>query len=323
MTINGLQNNYYFVHAPNIVRIESEAKKLEIKFNVDNRIISGTFYPINNKFKVDISQYTKLFLPSFKDERFDIGLNGGEVEVDYQIEIPIEFKLTFEDNSTDVQTLVKTFVHGISQPGEKNYLENGVHSIGDQVRVFAGYPFTINQLTEESYKRVAGEVIYLGDANEFATVQGLPEGPIYDIYKTPTQGVYLKWLDKNNNYSYWLFNPRKLESGSITNLTPVQNQINDITTDNELSKPSGVEAAEKIKIFSQIPYEYRDLIKTLFYSPEIYIYNLGYGEVADNPNAWSRVVISTGYEFKSHTKNDRIEIELAKITQPLTMKYDA
>lgn len=314
MEIQGLENNYYFVHTPNFIYINSNAKSLEVKFTSNNKILKGTFYPINGRFKIDVSQYAKNFLPVFKDKQFNLGLEGGSVDVDYQAEVTIEFKA-----SEDIQTLRKRFVHGVSQPGEKNHLENGVHSISKDVRVWSGYPFTINQLSENGYKRFSGKVKYLGDANEFATTENLPAGPSYEIIQYSIKGIYLKWLDSNNNYSYWLFNSRNNLSGQITQGNDVINNINDYTSENEITSPSGVEISEKIKIFGQIPKQHESLIKTLFHSPEIYIYNLGYGEIAENETAWSRVKLTSGYDFKSNTKNARIEIELTK--QPiLTMK---
>lgn len=319
MTIQGLQHNYYFVHTPNLVYIESEAVKLEVVFTSGAKILKGTFYPINGKFKVDISQYAINFLPNFKDLRFDLGFTGGAVDVDYQAEVSINFKLTFSNETIYELIIVKTFVHGVSQPGEKNYLENGVHSISNEVKVWAGYPFTINQLSEDGYKRVSAKVQYLGDANEFATMQNLPAGPLYEIEMYPFQGTYLKWLDRNNNYSYWLFNPRQILSGQVTQGNDRIDNVQDYTTENQITSPSGVEVQEKIKIFGQIPKQYEALIKTLFHSPEVYIYNLSYGEVAENANAWSRVKVASGYEFKSNSKNARIELELIK--KPiLTMK---
>jgi len=319
MTIQGLQHNYYFVHTPNFVYIESEAVRLEVVFTSGAKILKGIFYPINGKFKVDVSQYTINFLPNFKDLRFDLGLTGGAVDVDYKAEVSINFKLTFSNETIDELTISKIFIHGVSQPGEKNYLENGVHSISNEVKVWAGYPFTINQLSEDGYKRVSAEVQYLGDANEFATMLNLPVGPLYEIEMYPFEGNYLKWLDHNNNYSYWLFNPRQILSGQITQGNDTIDNVQDYTTENQTTYPSGVEVQEKIKIFGQIPKQYEALIKTLFHSPEVYIYNLGYGEVAENANAWSRVKIASGYEFKSNSRNARIELELIK--QPiLTMK---
>ena len=319
MTIQGLQHNYYFVHTPNFVFIESEAVRLEVIFTSGAKILKGIFYPINGKFKVDVSQYAINFLPNFKDLRFDLGLTGGAVDVDYKAEVSINFKLTFSNETIDELTISKIFIHGVSQPGEKNYLENGVHSISNEVKVWAGYPFTINQLSEDGYKRVSAEVQYLGDANEFATMLNLPVGPLYEIEMYPFEGNYLKWLDHNNNYSYWLFNPRQILSGQITQGNDTIDNVQDYTTENQTTYPSGVEVQEKIKIFGQIPKQYEALIKTLFHSPEVYIYNLGYGEVAENANAWSRVKIASGYEFKSNSRNARIELELIK--QPiLTMK---
>ena len=319
MTIQGLQHNYYFVHTPNFVFIESEAVRLEVIFTSGAKILKGIFYPINGKFKVDVSQYAINFLPNFKDLRFDLGLIGGAVDVDYQAEVSINFKLTFSNETIDELTISKIFVHGVSQPGEKNYLEEGVHSISKDVRVWSGYPFTINRLSGNSYKRISGKVKYLGDANEFATTENLPAGPSYEIIQYSIKGIYLKWLDSNNNYSYWLFNSRNNLSGQITQGNDVINNINDYTSENEITSPSGVEISEKIKIFGQIPKQHESLIKTLFHSLEIYIYNLGYGEIAENETAWSRVKLTSGYDFKSNTKNARIEIELTK--QPiLTMK---
>lgn len=321
MTITGLSNNYYFVHSPNMVHIEEPtAIKLEIKFTSGAKTLTGTFYPINGKFKVDISQYTKLFLPAFNDSRYDIGLNGGEYDVNYSTDVSIEFKQTLNDSSTEVQTVVKKFIHGISQPGEANFLNQGVHSIGDHVKVFSGYPFTINRLTSSTYKRIAAEIEFLGDINEYTTMNNLPSGPTYEIVKYPLTGIYLKWLNPKNDYSYWLFKDRNIVTGTISNLADTQIQIDNIVNQSELYTPSGVSVAETIKLFSQIPSKYQELIKTLFHSPEVYIYNLKYGEVAENPNAWSRVKITSGYNFKSFTRNERIEIEIQKVTQPLTMK---
>lgn len=320
MNIIGLQDNYYFVHSPNIVYIEEDALKIDVRFYTSDLEFQSTLYPINAKFKLDVSQWAKLFLPAFNDQQFGLGLEGGEVEVDYCAEIGIDFTIYYESGLEYTDSFTKKFVHGVSQPGEKNYLPEGVHSIGEMVRVFAGYPFTINRLTENGYQRIAAEVEYLGDANEFATMHNLPEGPIYDIIKYPTQGNYIKWLDHNNNYSYWLFNERKVVSGTISNGNDTLIQVNDITTQSELRTPAGVEVSESIKLFSQIPSHYQDLIKSLFHSPEVYLYNLGYGEVADSPSAWSRVKVTSGYTFKSNTRNERIEIQISKVTQPLTMK---
>lgn len=86
------------------------------------------------------------------------------------------------------------------------------------------------------------------------------------------------------------------------------------------SSPSGVTVSETIKLFSQVPSKYHELIKTLFHSPEVYIYNLGYNAKASSASDWSRVKVTSGYNFKSFTKNERIEIEIQKVTQPLTMK---
>ncbi|WP_312557903.1 hypothetical protein [Empedobacter brevis] len=319
MEIQGLQHNYYFVHTPNYVFIESDAVELDVIFSSSGTYFKGTFYPINGKFKVDISQYVINFLPNFKDKQFDLGLQGGEVDVDYQADVSINFKLTFSNDTTEELTIVKTFVHGVSQPGEKNYLESGVHSISEEVKVWAGYPFTINKLSENGYKRVAAQVEYLGDANEFATMQNLPAGPLYGIEMYPFQGTYLKWLDSKNNYSYWLFNPRQILNGQVTQGNETIDNVQDYTEENQITSPSGVDVQEKIKIFGQIPKQYEPLVRTLFHSPEVYVYNLNYGEIAENVNAWSRVKVTSGYEFKSNSKNSRIELELIK--QPiLTMK---
>ncbi|WP_353166419.1 hypothetical protein [Empedobacter brevis] len=319
MEIQGLNHNYYFVHTPNYVFIESDAVELDVIFSTAGTNFKGTFYPINGKFKVDISQYAINFLPNFKDKQFNLGLTGGEVDVDYQAEVSINFKLTFSNDTTEELTIVKTFVHGVSQPGEKNYLENGVHSISEEVKVWAGYPFTINKLSGNGYKRVAAKVQYLGDANEFATMQNLPAGPLYEIEMYPFQGNYIKWLDSKNNYSYWLFNQRQVLNGQVTQGNDVIDNVQDYTAENQITTPSGVDVQEKIKIFGQIPNQYEPLVRSLFHSPEVYVYNLNYGEVAENVNAWSRVKVSNGYEFKSNSKNARIELELIK--QPiLTMK---
>jgi len=116
-----------------------------------------------------------------------------------------------------------------------------------------------------------------------------------DIFDPCLNGVYIRYLNKNGVYSYWMFPGTKSTTKSGSKIGDVINSFSEMATANSRNINIGYrDSFDKISVISpSVPIEYRRKLIELFTSPAVYLWK---GKQTPNENlflSWTNVNYDT------------------------------
>jgi len=177
-----------------------------------------------------------------------------------------------------------------------NYLNSRL-GVNTKMPIWEGYPHSTSVLTAAGINRVLD---YDG--------VGVPDMTYVSEFVIGCAGVYLKWLNKQGGYSYWLFTQvftqtKKTKTlGNITNHWT--NRTNAMTNVNNLGKKSNYE----LKINTNALYEQLKELSSIEDAPEVYLYTDKI-DLDVEYSGWLKVNVKNG-SFKTLSKNTSANLKL-------------
>lgn len=180
------------------------------------------------------------------------------------------------DGSTEQQTFTPTFFNGTKQRWEDRFVTDGVINLSElRMPYWNGYPFDYSSV-------VNGEVVRTLVDN------GLGGGsdPNVRVINPICKGYYLKWHNSSYGYSYYLFSGVGKERFAPKSIGTIRENFT--WTDNYLE--IGKVGQRELSIMTNVPYEDRELMKSLSKSDQVYLYTLDQFQAASS-NSWLPVQI--------------------------------
>jgi hypothetical protein len=127
-----------------------------------------------------------------------------------------------------------------------------------------------------------------------------------DNLPTPENPFYIRWINREGGWDYWMFGYRQFFNSSITNIKTFNPVVIDQQTASGFTEILSLDGIEKVKVGAQgLNQNDYDCISKLIYSPKIEWLNL---ETQD----WQRITIDKG-ETEKDTRNILGELEFTFI----------
>jgi hypothetical protein len=206
--------------------------------NLSNGKISSTFTTyadINGKAYVNIQSVVK--------SMFDVpnGVDRNSAQI----------KITITSNDNTSINFTKSFIRGGKRTNDTNITisPNSPLRLALNIPVWLGFPIT-DYFLESNYSITTLELASINNI-DYKRSKGC-------------NNIYIKFLNQNGGYSYWLFESySEKETGtSLGNVISSENNILDL----------GTESKSDLTIFSKIPREYKQYAKDIIVSQDIYAY---------------------------------------------------
>lgn len=290
--ITGLEQDNYCAHNPIPVVVSDDEEiilptiiEMQISVGgVDQLATPPVFYAIGGIFKINLSAWVKQLLPRFEDL------------IEYTEDVVVH------PNPYSVEATIKFSGEGYTEEITRSFLHCVNNEFGwftpSCIKMWRCYPFST---LDSELNRVA--VIPMGDeAPEIDACETID----YDPSCCP--GVYLKWLNENGYYYYWLFPQVDEHARESEELFKVPRNIFDpIVSSNE--DTVGFEATDTRTLRDKIHYNFWPMFYSLASSPEVYILNPKWGGGTVTPNDWIKVIQSKP-EFATNSKNTIADFEM-------------
>lgn len=232
--------------------------KLNIR-NLSNNKISTTFISytdINNKVFVNIQSVVKSL--------FDIP-NGNANSAS-------KMEITIIANTSDIISFQKDFIRGGKRVNETNQTisPNQFLRISEKLPVWSGFE-AFDYYLDPSYQI---SILSIGSSVpniDYKRIKGC-------------NNVYIKFLNQNGGYSYWLFESYTKKESNI----PLGYVISGSNNMVDL----GSESDNDLQIYSKIPKEYKQYALDIIVSPDVYAYRNGTWEkifMKSNSNEYDNI----------------------------------
>lgn len=282
--------------------------------NINNGDFLFTIYPSNDgKYLFNLKSVAKSFFNNkFKDL---VDMNGNNFFLpDYNLLKEISIEITCYDGEGNEETIEKTYTfnQSVKQYGDRNFTNTNQlllpskDGINYQLKYFEGYPIDI----AFNYLNVGDEVLITNDRTEETIEFSVEENSGYRLYLdkgfaglpmnmpdmgNPLQiainsdnvisidvrkiaskcGVYLKWLNTEGAYSYWLFDKffnETIEASEIDRVTT--NNFSNIYSNSEgQSIITGKEAGKEMTIKTLVDENDYQHLKSLMTSPFVQLWS--------------------------------------------------
>lgn len=177
-------------------------------------------------------------------------------------------------------TIVKNLIRG----GNRTELTNQYLSLGEILRPSLKLPVWDGFPTDEYYLGNDGSIAI----RNYAFI----EPSLIDNKKVKgCNNIYFRFLNQKGGYSNWLFE-------SYSN-TEINNNLGAFIRNNTI-EDLGSEVDNSLSVFSKVPAEYYSLIKDLFISPDIYVWqDLRWKKVISNKNTSEYDTAKRAYSVKA------------------------
>ncbi len=177
--------------------------------------------------------------------------------------------------------------------------------------IFEGYPHSTSVLKQNT----TTNQYYIERLLDY---DGVDEGTVnllyIDEFVKNCKGLYLKWLNIQGGYSYWLFSPNFKTDRKVKTLGEIQNhwRVRGLGDTNNID--IGKTGQDTISVYTKTYTKYMNEIISVLESPEVYLYTddaTNCEKFTDNLCGWVRVSVSDG----------RYQIQNSKYNlQPLSLK---
>jgi len=250
ISINGLEYDRYLIN--NEIWISIGTGTLVEYFNVTiaNNFTGGipasaVVYPnISGVARLNISPYLKSLFANSEDP---IGYN-----IDNQVVPNVNaFTITASSDFFEAASITKTFIRGGKRTNETNQTLPSLSQLRPTLRlpIWQGYDTAGYELDENNVERKVLLATFPEESKDYRRLKGC-------------NSIYCKFLNQQGGYSNWLFESHTItESGNNLGSYIRDNKVDDL----------GNEFDSKCKLYSKVPEYYRDLIRDLIVSHEIYL----------------------------------------------------
>lgn len=306
--ISGLEQDNFCVHTPIAVSVTAPGStylELQILINGDPVLIRRPrmYKSANNIYYIDLSSWIKFQMVGFNDTRSYI---ADELTV-YPNTYEIEATIQFIDNTNQIQSVTKTFVHC-------SLYDRVLQEDTSLVRIWQEYPVSWKnnldgQLTYYIPKTIEDIIFNYRSSRPVEFGEGL------------CYGHYLKWLNEYGTYNYWLF-PKNLET--VTESEEILRLPRSIysSSRNSNQDTAGFEQTDMITFRDIVLKKFWPLFKSLPASPEVYMLKESWqlGTTA-GPNDWIKLIQSDVPFERFNGKRNSAEVEFEfELPKPYTQK---
>lgn len=146
-------------------------------------------------------------------------------------------------------------------------------------------------------------------------INGVFKSNIYLNKKDNKCGTYLKWVNQNGGYSYWLFDRVHQEDWKVTNLDNFNSNFDNLQNLIGGVKSLGKEATETRKLTTKLSGNDKEYIKDLLVSPRVqmYVSNQPYEKIT--PYNFIDVILNDGGFTINNSKSNNLKMDI-QITLP-------
>lgn len=299
MAITGLESDYYCVHCPIPVSrpgdTGGQATRLQILINnVEMLTNPPVLCSTSEGAFLDIAPWVRQFMPKIEDlVTYTAAVQT--IPNPYIQEMTVRLYTSSGDDSE-----VKNFVHCSDEEGVMTDEYTDIKS-------WSCYPFSYEQ-----DNNIITQVL--------TNTAPVIAGKIVDHDTECCKGTYVKWLNDSGYYSYWLFKKsvsEELEAEEIY-YTP-----EDIFANPRIKGrvTAGLTPTDTITVREKISDKYYEMLRSLIYSPDVYIIRDDYVLGSDvSPSDWKRVTQDSP-SIELDRRNNTIEFELDLVLpEPCTIK---
>ena len=186
------------------------------------------------------------------------------------------------------------------------------------MKIFEGYPHTTSVLRQnENTGKYFIERILDYDGIDQSTIIT----DYVDEFVRGCSGLYIKWLNTQSGYSYWLFSPRFKTSRKVKTLGEIQNHWRTRGLGDTNNIEIGKYSQDSIKCFTKAHTKYMNEIISITESPEVYLYTddaVNCEKFTDNLCGWMRVSINDG---NYQTQNSKYNFQELSLTLKLPKRF--
>ncbi len=237
-------------------------------------------YIFNTK---EISKFLFDYKDAFNYDESKIDTNQSK-EVNFDIEFYYKPLFSDKPENRGTDTFKATFFNGVFQRWERPFVCDGIVNLSDEkMPYFEAYPFEYSKVQGNDVKRV------LVDDGTGRMRDNIDLDKLRIIRSQCCDGFYLKWHNNKWGYSYYLFDRIGQEKISPKSIGRLKEQFSWTYNRLELGKTG----QREIKLFKQVDYTDRELMKSLMTSNEVYLYTGKKGQKA-TANDWLEVQVKGG-----------------------------
>lgn len=253
---------------------------------------------------------------------------------DYDIPVEINIEINFKDEVFEIGHRVEKRIFCLNgtysreQMHDTEFFRLAPNGRQTNLTHFIGYPQADVYLVKDGDVELAPEThtpqYVTKERNDTQPLYGKTTATPYSFVQREVDecGVFVRWLNTHGGWSYWLFSEEYTEEIKTKSLGVVQRFAK--TTDDFLSRNYhlGFSAKKTWQLDSKVPALANEIeeIKTLFVSPEVYVFKGERGDFFITQLAteqWERVAVadgSTKFDMNDHaTFNVSVTLEFDEI----------
>ena len=171
-------------------------------------------------------------------------------------------------NATEIQNIPESFSYDLNMDLHDSngaVFEGGTTLVSEKVGlpIWEGYPHTTSVLRDTGIERILDYHPTIKPVADLTHSIGFIKG---------CKGIYLKWLNTQGGYSYWLFSDVFTESKRHKSLGEVQNHWTQRGSGKSNSIFLGKNSNYEMRVFSKIPFSCMREVASILDSPEVYLY---------------------------------------------------
>lgn len=290
MAIIGLEENNFCVHCPipvKVTDVSSEVIQLQLTVNDEEVLVRPPVLckNLDGEFLIDLAPWVKQFMPDMKDlatyTTTPVTVSNPQIQT-----MIVEF---FSQDYTD--TVIRNFINCATD--EWRFVSSKI----ENVKVWQCYPFSFP--SANNYQLT------------YSVIQTKPTVPGKQVeYNSDCcSGIYLRWLNREGNYSYWLFPNRSSEEDSGEELYKVNQNIFNANWDGK-KRTVGFDNEKILTVRDLVSKRYWPIFEDLATSPEVHMLKKDYVLGSQvTPNDWIRL-IQDNATFERDNANTNAEVEL-------------
>lgn len=298
--ITGLEQDYYCVDTPIPVTVTRVADlpvmTLKIIYAGQEVVVpSSRLWSYNGTFRLNLAPWVKLAMAEIGDSR-PYTTTAVSAANNYIRSVTVQFVESSEDGTTtQTQQVTKKFVR-CSQYGGRQVVET------KSIKVWQCYPFSWPVGDNVTYR--------IPTAASFVTTLPVAQRPLTEYNSDCCQGTYIKWLNDEGNYNYWLF-PRQTTDTDAEEIMRVPANIFDNPYKHSNEYTVGFEAEKTITVRDIVMKRYFHLFESLVYSPEVYVLREDWIVGTNNvqPSDWRRIIQADVNFEREHYVRSAAELE--------------
>lgn len=256
-------------------------------------------YPVKD-YEQGFNLFSKSNLTFFKGYPFDVSLVGNTSE-------PLTVKNNVKGNEIEYTSIEERLVYSRGD----YMIDSSPYAKGNVVlRVEEMTDYNLDNIDCGSFPN-GNPILDVGYNDVSLTKEGKEIKCLIRL-RDICEGVYIRWIDDNGCWSYWLFSSKYTENKSVRTLDSYRVNEQDITTQYESELIMGKEGEKAYTVYdTNITSDEANQLKSLPDSPRIELYNGKYGDnVRELSKAWQTIaLVDSSFMFYT-TKRDIINLTM-------------